>query len=285
MKKYISYILYLVLPLQVFSQAAWIEPKNPDVTKTIRIYCDIDKATAATADAMKANPAGPFYIWTWKPTEGATIPNGEGDKPWKNSSEGLKMTKDVSKGANVWYYEMVATTFYNVSASEVYTAGISFLVKPKDGGGYGEDDIKTEDFNLAVAPPKVDRGLVYPVPATMYEDQITSIVYDNPADKNAAMQNLQNGDVYLYLKATIKDTATQTTTTIEPTKFFQVHTNSRLMMKKMSDGRFKLSMIPQQFFNVPAGSIMVSVIVIARKAQYTGPSDQTTSYTLNYGCQ
>ncbi|MFN9582706.1 MAG: hypothetical protein ACK566_08590, partial [Bacteroidota bacterium] len=61
MKKIVLSIAAIFTYLTSMSQAAWIEPENPDVTKPIRIYCDILKVTAATADGMKSNPDGPFY--------------------------------------------------------------------------------------------------------------------------------------------------------------------------------------------------------------------------------
>src|SRR5574343_216534 len=165
MKKIIATIFTLITANVLLAQVAWVEPKKPDVTKPIRIYCDLSKATAATADPMKADPTGPYYIWTWKPTEARadSLANGTGDKPWKSSNDKLMMTKDDSKGANVWYYEMIPTEFYGVDPTVVYAQGISFLVKPKDGGGYGDPDVKTEDLSITIDAPSVDRGILYAV--------------------------------------------------------------------------------------------------------------------------
>ena len=278
--------------VKVFSQAAWIEPDNPDVTKSIRIYCDINKATSASADPMKANTDGPYYIWTWLPTETTradTLQNGDTDKPWKSSNERLKMTKDPAKGANVWYYDMVPTIFYNCDANTVYAKDISFLVKPKDGGGYGDPDVKTEDFNVAVEPPKLDRGILYALPQTMFEDNITSLVYDNPLETKATMMDssLHGMDIYAHLIATVKDTSTLVTSTIEPSKFLKVQDNPALKMKRMSDGRYKLTMIPRKFFNVTDPKvIMVDVTFTVRKAVWNTSDDQTNDKSkLKYGCQ
>ena len=126
MKKIVYSIIVSFFTLGAFGQAAWIEPKNPDVTKPVRIYCDLSKVTASTADAMKSNTDGPYYIWTWKPVEARpdSLANGTGDKPWKSSNERLVMTKDADKGANVWYFECVPTEFYGVEATVVYQNGI-----------------------------------------------------------------------------------------------------------------------------------------------------------------
>ncbi|MFN7313578.1 MAG: hypothetical protein ACK5UI_08860 [Bacteroidota bacterium] len=288
MKKIVYSIIVSFFTLGAFGQAAWIEPKNPDVTKPVRIYCDLSKVTASTADAMKSNPDGPYYIWTWKPVEARpdSLANGTGDRPWKSSNERLVMTKDADKGANVWYFECVPTEFYGVEATVVYQNGISFLVKPKDGGGYGDPDVKTEDFNLVVEPPSLDRGILYTVPKILLNNEITSIIYDNPLETKASMQNLADGDVYAHLLAVATDTVSGATVNLEPNKFFKVTDNPKLQMKKMTDGRFKITMIPNRFFAVPAGYVLTSIEVTVRRKVWNSAADQTDKKTkLEFGCQ
>lgn len=287
MKKIVYTLFAVCLSTGVFAQAAWLEPEKPDVTQPVRIYCDLSKATAETAADMKADPDGPYYIWTWKPVEerADSLVNGLGDKAWKNSNEKLKMTKDESKGPNVWYYEMIPTEFYGTTADVVYAQGISFLVKPKDGGGYGDPDHKTEDFNLAVVPPSLERGTLYAVPQTLFADQITTLVYDNPSETKATMQNLGDGDVYMHMVATAEDSA-GAKITIEPAKFFKVTDNVALQMKKLADGRFKITMIPNRFLNVPAGYSLLDIEITVRKKVYTSADDQSDKKTkLEFGCQ
>ena len=43
MKNILATILILFAFNKSFAQVAWVEPKKPDVTKPIRIYCDINK--------------------------------------------------------------------------------------------------------------------------------------------------------------------------------------------------------------------------------------------------
>jgi hypothetical protein len=286
MKKILHTLIAICISPVLFAQAAWIEPEKPDVTKPVRIYCDISKATAETAADMKANPDGPYYIWTWKPVEtrADSLVNGLGDKAWKNSNEKLRMTKDDSKGPNVWYYEMIPTEFYGTTANVVYAQGISFLVKPKDGGGYGDPDIKTEDFNITVVPPSLDRGTLYAIPQILFTEQITSLIYDNPAETKASMQNLPDGEVYMHMIATAKDSA-GASVTIEPNKFFKVTDNPKLQMKKMADGRFRITMIPSRFFVVPAGYSITDLEITVRKKTYLSAADQSDKKTkLVFGC-
>lgn len=273
----------------VNGQAAWIEPDPTIVTSTIRLYVDLDKLDPSLEHntLLKAHP-GPFYIWTWSPFEhptGSPKVNGEGEKPWKNSNEILKMTKDDTKGPNVYYYEMIPTEFYEVSASDVYSKGISFLVKPKDGGGYGEPDVKSNDLVIPVSPPKLDKGTLYPFPSSILQNQLTCIIYDNAIEKKVTMQNLADGDALLYIKATVEDTATSVTSTIEPSRFLQLQNNPKLTMKKDASGKFKIYMIPNQFFNIPAGSVLKEIELTVRKRSWAGGADQIDERVKYKGCE
>lgn len=290
MKKLLITLLLLINIKFVSAQAAWIDPDPTNVTQTVRLYVDLDKLDQSLehVQLLMAN-AGPFYIWTWSPFEhpvGSPKVNGEGERPWQNSNELLKMTKDDSKGPNVYYYEMIPTEFYEVSASDVYSKGINFLVKPKNGGGYGDPDIKSTDFILAVNPPKTDKGTLYPFPSVILQDQLLSIIYDNSIEKKVSMQNLADGDALLYIKATVEDTATAVTSTIEPSKFLQLQNNPKLKMKKDASGKFKLYLIPNQFLNIPAGSVLKEIELTIRKRTWAGGADQIDE-RVKYkgGCQ
>jgi hypothetical protein len=290
MKKILLAILLLINVEFVLAQAAWIDPDPTNVTQTIRLYVDLDKLDKSIEhnQLLLANP-GPFYIWTWSPFEhpvGSPKVNGEGERPWQNSNEILKLTKDDTKGPNVYYYEMIPTEFYEVSAADVYAKGINFLVKPKNGGGYGDPDIKSTDFILAVNPPKTDKGTLYPFPSVILEDKLLAIIYDNSIEKKVSMQNLADGDALLYIKATIEDTVTLATSTIEPSKFLQLQNNPKLTMKKDASGKFKLYMIPKQFLNIPNGSVIKEIELTIRKRSWAGGADQIDQRVkFKGGCQ
>jgi hypothetical protein len=57
-------------------------------------------------------------------------------------------------------------------------------------------------------------------------------------------------------------------------------------MKKMTDGRFKITMIPNRFFAVPAGYVLTSIEVTVRRKVWNSAADQTDKKTkLEFGCQ
>jgi hypothetical protein len=275
MKNIIYSMVLSLISTITFGQAAWVLPETPDVTQPVRIYVDLDKTTNTSCKDLP----GPFYIWTWSPKEmpaGSGKENGTGDKAWKNSNEALKMTKDSDKGPKVWYFEMTPTEFYEVTASDVYSKGISFLVKPKDGGGYGDPDLKTEDLKISITPPKLTRGYIYQVPATILPQEIVTINYDNAVDTNVAMKNLAAGDAYLWIKCTGLDTVTGSEIVYQPSPFFLVGTNPKLEMEKDNlTNKFFLSFIPKEFFGFGANFVPTNIeCTVKRKDTPDRTSDQ-----------
>ncbi len=283
--KNINYIFLLIIGLFIISkhssaQVAWIEPSPTDVTKSIKIYVDLSKTVNKSLDGN----SGPFYFWTWKPVElpaGDINVNGTGDKPWKSSNDSLIMTPEPTKGSRVFSFTMVPTKFYETTPAAVYQAGLAFLVKPKDGGGYGDPDLKTEDLIIPIDAPLTDKGLMYALPATVLQNEITSIVYDNPKETKTTMQNLAADECYLYIKATDADAVTY-----QIASFLSVQSSPQLQMKKMIDGRFKCTFILNQFMNIPSGKVIKKLEVTVRKKNWASSDDQTTkTFTIAVGCQ
>lgn len=278
MKKILSSLSFICFAVLAFGQASWISPNPTDASKKVRLYIDLDKTT----NQSLAGNAGPFYIWTWKPYEhlvGDSLANGLGDKPWQNSNDLLEMIPDPSKGPRVYYYEMIPTKFYNVTASDVYSKGISFLVKPKNGGGYGAPDLKTEDQNIPVIPI-ITKDTIYTLPEIVYQNEITTLFYDNRIERKTSMLDLAAGDCYLWAKATDDNGVTY-----EIAPFFQVQNNPKLEMKKEADGQFRITMIPEKFFNLPPGVHLKSMELTVRRKNYTTGNDQSAHKVKKFfGC-
>ena len=279
-------ITFSLLSAKVFGQASWIVPENPDVTKPIRIYVDLTKTTNTSCK----DSTGPFYIWTWNPKEhalGHPLVNGTGEKSWQNSNEALKMTNDATKGPLVWYYEMTPTEFYEVSAADVYKKGISLLVKTKNGGGYGNPDVKTEDLTFTIEPPKTDRGSMYATPSAMIQNEIVNLIYDNQKEINPGMQNLVNEELYMLVTATIKDTVTNVIRTFAPSTFLNVSQNPDLKLVFDGNGKYRLSFLPNKLFNITSPNDLVTQVeLVVYKKLYTGPSDRSDGQPkIKFSCQ
>lgn len=290
MKKILYSIMALIGSMSAaYSQLAWIEPDPTIATDSITIYVDLSKLDMSKAhhQLIAAHP-GPMYFWTWKPFEFATGSpkvNGEGEKPWKNSNELLKMTAAPDKGPKVWYYKMIPTEFYEVTASQVYTAGLAFLVKPKDGGGYGDPDIKTDDIVIPVNPPKTDKGSLYNYPLVAMENELVTIVYDNAAEKKPTMQNLPDAKVYMHVKATAKDSA-GALFTYQPSLFLQVQNNPALIMNKVNATQYKLYMIPRKFLGIPANQTLTEMEITVRRETWMSADDTAQDKPkIKVGCE
>ncbi len=267
------------------AQAVVPDP-NPynDPNSEVKIIVDLnllDQNLSHTQLLIEAATNGDdMYIWTWSPFEfpaGSPKVNGEGAQPWKNSNEVLKMT---SEGGLVYSYTMIPVEFYEVDAATVFENDIKFLVKPKDGGGYGDPDIKSEDLTLEINPPNVARSVVYGFPSAPLQDDIFRIVYDNYREDKPSMQNLEAGNVYVYLEATLTDSST-----IVPSTFFQVGNNPNLEMKVAGNGIFELVIIPEIFFNLQSGQKIDNIKSIVMKKQFLSGADRVDDdYIIDLSC-
>ncbi len=291
MKKLLISIFIVLFAVGAKAQLAWVEPDPTIATQEITIYVDLSKLDLSLEhNQLLANSPGPMYIWTWKPFEhptGTDKANGTGEQPWKSSNELLKMTAAPEKGEKVWKYTMIPTAFYEVSATAVYSSGLAFLIKPKDGGGYGDPDIKSNDILLPIVPPKTDKGAVYPFPSVTLDKEITTLVYDNNAEKKVTMQNLPDDtELYVYLKATAKDTATGVLSTYQPSSFFQVTSNPKLKLTSNGNGIWNLYMIPNTFYGILPTQVLTEMEVRVRKKDWMSDDDTSKDIPIiKFGCE
>ncbi|MEZ4686902.1 MAG: hypothetical protein R3B47_12805 [Bacteroidia bacterium] len=257
MKSIIYTIILLALPVMVHAQSTWLDPADAAADDTVRLYVDLTKTSNDWGIVEVAASGEDMYIWTWKPKEhpaGHPLVNGVGDQAWKNSNDALRMTKE-SEG--VYYYKMVPTEFYEVDANTVYAEDFHFLVKPKDGGGYGDPDIKTEDLLIKIDPANCDPRKVgsFPDAVTadgvlpMTGDEIMVLIYDNSMEEKTAMQN-NTEDLFVYARGT---TANGQNVSVETLR--NVSSNADLQMTDMGNGLYHWYIIPNQLYKdvVPSG--------------------------------
>lgn len=260
-------------------------PEDIDPEQTLKIIVDISQMDASLEHVqnLQADAAAglDLYIWTWSPFEfpaGHPKTNGTGAEAWKNSNELLKMTKEAE---NIYSYTMVPTEFYEVDAATVYDKDIMFLVKPKDGGGYGDPDRKSGDFTIAVDPPKLDRDPGYAFPAAGMADDIFTIYYENDRERKAEMQNLDPNDCYVYAQATLSDS---TVVKIAP-NFFSVSGYPELKMDYIGDEAFRKFIYPNDFFTVPQGLNITEMIFVIMRGTYLSSKDRVDyDIPIKLGC-
>ena len=274
MKK-ISILFALTLGLSASAQISTIPDENIDPADSLEIIFDpagLDLAVENEALLKAAIDAGEdMYIWTWKPTEhpdGHPMVNGTGSAPWKNSNDSLVMKKNAD-GTFSW--KIVPTLFYEVDATTVYNEDIHFLVKAKDGGGYGDPDVKSDDQSVAIDPPATERNPFYHFPIKVLIDDVITLRYENWREEKASMQNLASDDCYAYAKVVYTD---GTSEQIENT--FNVGSNPNLQMTDVGDGNFEMLIVPTKHFNLNPNKEVDYLEFIAMRKNFASGADRVT---------
>jgi len=284
MKK-ISTLFALTLGLSASAQISTIPDENIDPADSLEIIFDpsaLDLAVGHQDLLKQAADAGEdMYIWTWKPAEhpdGHPFVNGTGSAPWKNSNEAMKMTKN-SDGTFSW--KIVPTLFYEVDATTVYNEDIHFLVKAKDGGGYGDPDVKSDDQSIAIDPPATERNPFYHFPTKVKIDDVVTLRYENWREEKASMQNLASDDCYAYAKVVYTNGSVAQ---IESP--FNAGTNPKLKMNFIGDGNFEMHLVPNEHFTLdPNNEVDYLEFIVIKKNFATGADRVTEAVVVPIFCQ
>lgn len=268
-----------------FGQAVSSEPAEIDPTQPVKIIVNLNLTTNDWGIIEAAAAGEDMYIWTWKPfehTSGEKV-NGLEPAPWKNSNPLLKMTKETE---GIYSFTLTPTEFYEVTAKEIYDNDIHFLIKPKDGGGFGDPDVKTEDLLLPVRLPEGVSKILFSMPnaygpdldsVKLASDDIFSIVYNINQEPKESMKDANS--LYVYPVATGSDG-------IE----YKIAANARrvadfpqLQLKSNGKGVFKKSLYKYQWdqmFNLPSGVIIEKINILVVKPNLR-TSDESSDQVLN----
>lgn len=260
LRNYIS-LIAILFGLSAQAQVTSDPPEYEDPTTELKILIDISALDASldhTQALLDAAADGEdLYMWTWNPAEhptGHPLVNGLGAQPWKNSNENLKLTKESD---NIYSFTMIPTDFYEVDAQTVFANDIEFLVKAKDGGGFGDPDIKSENLKLVVDPPTTTRNPSHLFPGSFEDDELVVLFYDNKLERTPGMQNLTADSAWFFAVATLNDS---TELRIAPNQF-RVSEYPELKMDYFGDGIFRKYMIPRKFFNVPSDKTITRMVI------------------------
>ncbi len=252
MKKVLALIALTLGGVSLNAQVTTDPPENINPEDSLTITVDISQLdmgldhNVALMDAVDAGED--MYIWTWSPVEhpeGHPYVNGIGSQAWKNSNDTLIMKHE---GGYVFSWSIIPVDFYETNTAEVYAKDIKFLVKPKDGGGYGDPDIKSSDLTVAVDPPTTLKDPVYQFPAFVSGDDVAVIMYDNNREPKETMQGLQEGNVFVHLEYWREGDDL-----INPGEQYalwtQVANTPELAMDEVEPGIFQFAFVPNQFLN------------------------------------
>lgn len=263
MKKIIALLALSLGGFYAQAQVTTDPPENIDPEDSLTIYVDIsalDMSLDHNVNLRDAVDDGlDMYIWTWSPTEhpaGHVLVNGTGSQPWKNSNDTLVMKHE---GGYIFSYSMIPTVFYETTAANVYSRDISFLVKPKDGGGYGDPDIKSSDLTVAVDPPTTTKEPLYMFPTFASDDDLVTFVYDNNREPKTSMQNLSVGEVYVHLEYWREGESTSNPGT-QYVLWSQVGSTPELELLELEPGIFYFTFEPYSFFDDGTSTARIEVV-------------------------
>jgi hypothetical protein len=287
--KYTLAAFLLIFSARANSQAAFLDkPDEFDPAKPCKIMVNL-KLTTNQWDIVNIATTEDMYLWIWKPKEhpaGQPLVNGLGSAAWKSSNPALKMTKEAE---GIYSYTFTPTLFFETDAATIYKENFHFLVKPQDGGGYGDPDRKTEDLLIEVDPPAgpvvkiqslpIGSGLKKDTIGTTTKD-VFSIVYNNTAEEKATMRNA--AELYVYPVATDSSGA-----------IYKIASNPKrvadfpqLKMKQTTTGIFQYSCVPEKLFTLPAGKKIYSIdfmIVKPNLVDSNDAIDDKMQYFFNQG--
>jgi len=255
--------------INAFGQAAFVLPSPTNANDSMTLYIDMNQSVNGTNNnALKAHlqshpeAADSVYLWTWMPA-GPACGNGE----WNNSNNCMLMTRVQGL---LYSIKIKPLDFYGVSALQLFQNGIFCLAKLKDGKEYETEGIgesKSEDFIIDIVPALCEAVYCF-FPEAAKIDDFLSITYDNTQEANVDLQNMGPNDCYIYLSA---KTGPFTSYPIAPQAEVTSHPELQLKPLPGIDGGFRITIIPSEFFSVPEGETILSIVYYIIRPGYLYP--------------
>lgn len=281
MKKNLFILCLVFCANFVFGQdAAYLTPNRPDVSQVCTLFVDLNALPANEGGFLKGDTIPkPLYLWTWHPSENATIPNGT----WGNSNDAMAMTEDPNT-PGLWFFVMTPTQFYNRPAPVFYddvNGGIKCLVKAKNGNGTGGQEHKTRDLTVTILPPLDCIAKMCYFPTKKSQRNFFQVTYDNSLEERVPMQNLAPNDVNLYMVANLNGGRTK-----EVAPIATVGNNPKLRMQPVagSASKFNLTFIPEEILQLSPSDKIISIRFNIVKQNFAGPNTFTVFDTVEFDC-
>lgn len=275
MKKLLFSIASIFTAILAQAQAAYVLPSPTGAEEPMTLYVDISQTTGGLKTILTNHPeqVDNVYLWTWRPAD-----NG-GNGQWNESAADRKMTH-VSGLLFSFYMENPAE-FYGVDGPTFFANGISCLAKLSDGNAFPDDgagEAKTEDLTVTIIPKLCD-DLYCTFPELAKNNDFVSITYNNNIETDPNLQNLTDGEVYLYLVA--KGNGAFNIYPYAP--LAEASSTPALRMKPVpgKPGEFRLTIVPVDFFtNIPAGQNISELRFYVVKPGYTPSLPNTNTYSF-----
>jgi hypothetical protein len=273
MKKILFTLSAIVCSMLASAQSAYVLPSPTGADEPVTIYIDVSQTNGGLKTILMNHPdqVNNVYLWTWMPAD-----NG-GNGSWSESNQFRKMTH-VS--GMLFSFDTIPTIFYGVDGPTFFANGISCLAKLRDGNAFADDgagEAKTEDLKITIIPKLCD-DLYCTFPELSKPEDFISITYNNNIETNPDLQNLSDGEVYLYILA--KGTGPFNLYPYVPVA--QAASTEALRMKPVpgKPGEFRLTIIPTMFFtNVPSTQTITELRYYVVKPGYI----PTQPVSITYG--
>ncbi|MEY4926217.1 MAG: hypothetical protein RI894_653, partial [Bacteroidota bacterium] len=224
----------------------------PDPDLPLTIWVDLDQVTDARAVGLSS---GDVYLWTWidgstppPPVIPAKAPNGT----WAASNSGQKMTRDATKGPNVYRFDYLPdlkTYFQSPDQVAFWGKNLGCLAKNADGTK------QTEDFKNKIPAPIIGPQLLVTHPVRWLQDSllvtpddVITFKFNSNLDTAAFRQNLPPNSMYCVVKVTFDDGTFLFHSPYNGAAPYAADSNPALLMRDVAGNEHHLSFIPSQFF-------------------------------------
>lgn len=282
MKKLLTLGAGLLLGWTLTAQVTTI-PEKIDPNDSLVLIVDLKQMDASIESVQNlvddATAGLGVFIWTWNPWEfpaGHPKVNGTGSQAWKSSNDTLEMT-DMGNLVYKYVFKPTLAEWYETDAATCYARGMSFLVKPKDGGGYGDPDRKSEDINIAIDPPATERAPFWAFPAFPTADDIITVTYESARDTVPGFADYAPGDLHVYVEG--RDDAGNP---YRLASFIATPTEPRLQMTYIDNGMYRFRFSPRSLLTIPDGVVIDNWRFVLRKGP--GVDQYPTPITIDMSC-
>jgi len=253
MKKFIYTILLALLMAPNFIQAQEAAGAVGPMSSYPVVYKYDEQVTwyfdlSATTFAENEN----LYIWIWSPSE----PDAGN---WENSSEFAKLKYEGNK---IWSFTLTPTVYFSKTPAEIAaSAGFWFRLKNKNGSKQSDvANMPYTDFSSFYTANEVIRS--YPTKPLI--DKPVSILFNS---------NLKDG--FAGVESVHFHSGLNNWTVLQEYQAWLPDVSEKTKLKDLGNGFYRMDLVPQQYYNPPAGFVMENItFLMVAKDWTTNSGDQ-----------
>ena len=283
----IACLAFCLFPALTNAQVTTI-PATADPNDSLVVIIDLSLMDASIEHVQNliddADAGLDLFIWTWNPYEfpaGHPKVNGLDPQAWKLSNPVLKMTP-MGDSQYKFVFKPTLAEWYETDAASSYTRGLSFLVKPEDGGGFGDPDKKSEDINISIDPPATLREPAWIFPRTPEKEDIVTITYENFRETADSLIGIAPDELYLYAEGVDTDGVSYK----GGINYFTTPDYPERLVPYIGDGVFRVRFVPMILLSIPADKVIERWDFNLRIKEFLGGQEQVPySLGVDISCE